>query len=72
MIKLEDKILEQFKKKMKDEVKDLELFVALSDDCWPDCEGIYQCEVMENQDNGKVWTCVCTKSGNIKDIYEVG
>lgn len=70
-MKLKDKILEQFKKKMKKEVEELELIVALTEDCWPDFEGTYSCEVMETKDNGKVWECDCTKSGNIKNIWEL-
>ena len=70
-MKLEDKILEAFKKKMKKEVEGLELMVALTEDCWPDFDGAYLCEVMETKDNGRVWTLECTKKGNIKDIDEL-
>lgn len=69
MERLEDKILKSFMKKEGKEVEELELFVALVDDCWPDDEGIYSCEVMEKQDNGKVWYCECTRNGNVKETY---
>ena len=67
----EGKILNAFIKYMGDKVKGLNLFVALSPDCWPNDDNTYTCEVMQKEDNGKVWTCVCTKSGKIKDVYEV-
>lgn len=69
---LEKKILNSFKKNMGKEVESLDLFVAFNDDTWPDDEGYYLVEVMERQDNGKVWTCQCTKNGIVKDVYEVG
>lgn len=73
MENLEEKILKSFIKYMGKEVEGLELEVALSPDCWPeDYDNLYTCEVMEKQDNGKVWTCECTKSGKVKDAYEVG
>ena len=71
MEKLEEKILKSFKKYMKEEVEGLDLIVSTTPDCWPDFEGAYTCEVMEKQDNGKVWTCECTKSGNIKATYKL-
>lgn len=71
MKELEDKILNSFKKKAGKEVEGLELFVAFSEDNWPDFEGNYLVEVMEQQDNGRVWTCECTRSGNVKRYYEV-
>lgn len=67
---LEQKIFEQFKKMMKDEIEGLDLFPAIEEDSWEDGENC--CLVMESQDNGKVWECYCTKSGKIKDIIEVG
>ena len=66
---LEEKILKSFIKYMGKEVEGLDLIVAWTEDCWPDFEGSYTCEVMERQDNGKVWTCICTRSGNVKDTY---
>lgn len=66
---LEQKILKSFIKYMGKEVEGLDLIVSWTEDCWPDFEGSYTCEVMERQDNGKVWTCICTRSGNIKDTY---
>lgn len=71
MTELEKKILESFKKYEGKEVEDLELFVAFNEDCWPDYEGHYLVEVMEPQENGRVWTCECTKSGKVKDTYEL-
>jgi len=66
---LEEKILKSFIKYEGKEVKGLDLIVSLIPDCWPDYEGTYSCEVMEKQDNGRVWTCECTRSGNVKDTY---
>lgn len=71
MKNLEETILKSFIKKLGKEVKNLDLIVAFNDDCWPDDEGKYLVEVMERQDNGRVWTCECTRSGNIKDWYEL-
>lgn len=71
MAELEKNILRNFKRYMGAEVEGLDLFVAFCDDCWPNDEGDYTCEVMERQDNGKVWACICSKSGTIKDTYEV-
>lgn len=69
---MEEKILKSFTKKMGKEVEGLDLMVVISPDCWPeDLDNIYTCEVMEKQDNGRVWTCECTKNGNIKEIYEI-
>lgn len=70
MNKLEQKIFEQFKKMMKDEIEGLDLFPAIEEDSWDDGENA--CLVMESKDNGKVWECYCTKSGKIKDIIEIG
>lgn len=70
MMELEQKIFEQFKKMMKDEIKELNLFPAIEEDSWEDGDNC--CLVMEHQDNGKVWECYCTKSGKIKDIIEIG
>lgn len=65
---IEQVILENFKKKMKDEVKDLDLFVSLSEDTFPDDYGIYSCEILENKTNGKSWDVTCTRTGKVKDI----
>lgn len=65
---LEEKILEGFKKKLKEEIKDLDLFVSVSEDNWPDDYKVYSCEVMERKANGKAWDVTCTKNGNVKDI----
>lgn len=70
-ITLEEKILKSFQKLLGKEVEDLDLFVALVEDCWPDYDGVYSCEVMETKDNGKVWELTCTKSGRIKDYIEL-
>ena len=69
MSMLEEKILNSFIKYEGKDVDGLDLFVALTDDNWPDYDGVYSCEVMEKQDNGKVWYCECTKNGNIKETY---
>lgn len=69
MNNLEEKILKSFRKFEGKEVENLDLIVSLISDCWPDFENNYTCEVMEKQENGKVWTCECTKNGNIKDTY---
>jgi hypothetical protein len=53
------------------EVEGIDLIVTLSEDNWPDFEGTYACEVMERQDNGRVWSCECTRNGNVKDTYEL-
>ena len=66
MREMEEKILNSFKKKAK-EAKDLDLIVSIPEDF--DYE--HECEVMEKQDNGKVWNVVCTRSGNVKDYYEI-
>ena len=68
---LEEKILANFIKYMGKDVQGLDLFVALIDDCWPDYQGTYSCEVMESKDNGRVWELTCTKSGRIKDCIEL-
>ena len=68
---LEEKILNSFIKYMGNEVDNLDLFVAYIEDNWPDEDGVYSCEVMEQQDNGRVWTCECTKNGKVKDVYEL-
>lgn len=67
---LEQKIFEQFIKKMGKEVEGLDLFPAIEEDTWDEGENL--CLVMEKQDNGKVWECSCTKTGKIKDIIEIG
>ena len=68
---LEEKILVAFNKYMGEEVKGLDLIISICPDCWPDYEGTYSCEVMEKQDNGKVWNVECTKFGKIKDCIEL-
>jgi len=68
---LEEKILKSFIKYEGKEVKDLDLLVALCPDCWPDDEGVYTCEVMETQDNGRAWHVECTKNGNVKETFEL-
>ena len=70
MMILEDKILASFIRYMGKEVEGLDLMVSISEDLWPDeMDGTYRCEVMETNDNGKVWTCECTRSGNVKSAY---
>ena len=68
-MKLEEKIFKSFVKYMGKDVEKLDLLVAVTEDCWPDFEGTYSCEVMEKQDNGKVWTCTCTRNGRVKETY---
>ena len=64
---IEQVILANFKKYMKSQVQDLDLIISLSEDTFPDDNGIYSCEIMEAKDNGKVWNVTCTKSGKIKE-----
>ena len=71
MKELEERILKTFIKYEGKEVKDLDLGVAFCEDNWPDDEGQYLVEVMERQDNGRVWTCTCSKNGTFKDTYEL-
>lgn len=66
---MEEKILKSFIKYMGKEVEGLDLIIAIDPENW---EEEHTCEVMERQDNGKVWTCECTKNGNIKDVYQIG
>lgn len=68
---LEEKIFEQFIKKMGKEVEGLDLFPALEEDSWDDDEPENLCLIMEKEDNGRVWECSCTKSGKIKTILEI-
>ncbi len=63
---MEEKILSSFKQKEK-ELKDLELIISMSDDF----EETHECEILEKKENGRVWNIVCTKSGNVKDYYEM-
>lgn len=67
-MELEQKILNSFIKYMGKEVEGLDLFVALDPENWGE---EHTCEVMEKQDNGKVWTCTCTRNGNVKDTIEI-
>lgn len=71
MKELEEKILKSFIKYEGKEVAELELFVVISEDEFPDEEGIYHAQVMERQDNGRVWECTCTRTGNVKETYEL-
>lgn len=68
---IEEKVLENFKRKMKEKVKDLDLIAVFNEDAWPDEDGNYFIEVLERKDNGRVWTLECTRSGNIKEVYEL-
>lgn len=67
---MEELLLKNFKKKLK-QPKIQNLIVLFNPDAWPDEEGTYWVEIAEREDNGKVWTCECTKSGNIKEYYEL-
>ena len=72
MTQLEKTILDSFKKYMGKEIEGLDLMVAFSEDLWPDeMDGVYRVDVMETKDNGKVWTCECTKNGKVKDTYQI-
>lgn len=71
MKELEAKILKTFKSYEGEAVKGLNLLVATCEDEWPDDEGIYHAQVMEPQDNGRVWECVCTRNGKVKETYEL-
>lgn len=65
---LEEKILLSFKKKLGKKVEELDLIVAIDPENW---EEEHTCEVMEKQDNGKVWAVDCTKTGKVKEVYEL-
>ena len=71
MKELEEKILKSFIKKEGKEVEELDLVVATCEDEWPDYEGVYHAQVMERQDNGRVWECTCSRNGNVKETYEI-
>lgn len=71
MKELEEKVLKSFIKCEGKEVESLDLIVCIADDEFPDDEGIYQAQVMERQDNGRVWNCICTRTGNVKETYEL-
>ena len=71
MKELEEKILKNFIKYEGKEVEGLDLIVCINEDAWPDDEGYYFAEVMENENNGMVWECTCTKSGKIKETYKL-
>ena len=66
---MEQKILEEFKKKMKMQDRD-DLRIHLDTDDWGNYEG--ECEIYEAADFGKVWNVITTKTGRIKDIWELG
>ena len=66
---MEEKILEQFKKKMKMEDRN-DLAFSVDFENWD--YGDYTCEVLERKDNGKVWTIECYSTGRIRKILEVG
>lgn len=66
---MEQKILNNFIKKMGKQVQELDLFVALNTDEYDNWDKT--CEVMETKDNGKVWFVECTKTGNIKSAYQL-
>lgn len=67
-MEFEKRILSSFKKKMKKEVDGLELFVSYDPDLWSEA---HEVDIIENKDNGKVWTCFCSKNGRIESILEV-
>lgn len=66
---MEEKILNSFVKKMKGEVKKEDLIVSI-----PDCFGDddeYYCEVLEKENNGRVWNVETTRNYNVKTIDEM-
>ena len=65
---METKILKSFINKMNEEANELELIVSIDPETW---EEEHICEVLETKDNGKVWELKCTRSGNVKEIYEL-
>ena len=63
---LEEKILDLFQKK--EGIDTSNLIVSLPDDF----DESYSCEIMEQEDNGKVWTIqLNSKLTRIVDIYEL-
>lgn len=66
---LEEKILKSFINYMDKEVQGLDLMVSMPDP--EDWDEEHICEVMEKQDNGKVWTIKCTKTGNVKNVWKL-
>lgn len=66
---MEERILKNFKKL--EQPKNQNLIVLFNPDTWPDEDGLYIIEIAEREDNGKVWSCVCTKQGKIKEYYEI-
>lgn len=70
MEELEQKILKSFIKYEGKEVEGLDLVVFISPDYWGE-DGEYLCDVLESKENGRVWTCECTRSGKIKETYEL-
>ena len=68
MEELESRVLKSFKKYEGKEVEKLDLIVLIDPENW---EEERTCEVMEKRDNGRVWTCYCTRNGKIKETYEL-
>lgn len=66
---LNEIILDAFKSKMGKEISKLDLIITLDFDDW----GNYmnECEIFENTTNGRTWNVITTKSGKIKNIFEV-
>lgn len=64
---MEEKILKSFRKYMGKEVENINLLVSIPDTF----EYEYQCEVLEKEDNGRVWLVQCTRNGNVKDVCEI-
>lgn len=66
---MEQKILDEFKKKMKMQDR-TDLKIQLDTDDWGNYEN--ECEIYEAANNGRVWNVTTTRTGKIKSIYEVG
>ncbi len=65
---MEEKILNQFKKKMQMEDR-TDLIFSVDWSNWR--YGDYTCEIMERADYGRVWSIECYSTGRIKSILEL-
>lgn len=66
---MEEKLLEGFKKKLGKEVEGLDLFVSMNFD--ENGKWTKDAEILEDIINGRAWFIVCTRTGNIKEIFEL-
>lgn len=69
MKKLEEKILRSFRKHMNKEIEGLNLIVCLNEPWGENLE--YDCEIIEEQEDGRTWYVQCTKLGNVVSIIEL-